>query len=206
MPGISWVIEQHEVSSDENPEAESIKLWLPSELDHHLCSAICHSSIVQMEIDLREGQCDDMLNKLHSQLPAKAHFLSFCNTNLHDQQQNTWALLTIEWLSDKVSASADKYCHVCHALLVLHGPGQWEFDLQVLNKSDVHAPGAFENEDNDMDFNDQHISKAQQVQHEWQLGEGHHVTSWLWMVPSVMGSEDDQSLNEGKPLFFQQTH
>ncbi|KAJ7582414.1 hypothetical protein C8J56DRAFT_894327 [Mycena floridula] len=79
--------EERRDSDDVAPQAEDIKLWLPSQLQsEEVCVTGCRKGLVEMEIRLREAQCTDPLTQIRGQLHAKRYLINYRNTHVMGQR------------------------------------------------------------------------------------------------------------------------
>ncbi|KAJ7580971.1 hypothetical protein C8J56DRAFT_1056969 [Mycena floridula] len=78
--------EERRDSDDVAPQAEDIKLWLPSQLQsEEVYVAGCRKGLVEMEIRLHEAQCTDPLTQIRGQLHAKRYLINYRNTHVTGQ-------------------------------------------------------------------------------------------------------------------------
>ena len=68
--------EQHILLDLPPPEAERIKLWLPSELSNADQLTGCMPSLLSLEKELHKAECYDTLDHIHDCLHAKKHLIN----------------------------------------------------------------------------------------------------------------------------------
>ncbi|KAK0455155.1 hypothetical protein EV421DRAFT_1700209 [Armillaria borealis] len=86
-------------------------LWLPSALPGHIRVEGCLAGVETIEEKLHEAQCLDAWQ--------------------------TWVVLFVDWLEQKVQGAAEKYRAARTALVRLQGPGTWQDTLQELHNEDL---------------------------------------------------------------------
>ncbi|KAJ7149321.1 hypothetical protein C8R43DRAFT_1128675 [Mycena crocata] len=124
MPGAVQEIDNDEEARDTDmppPNAEDIKLYLPSALSAEVREDGCRRGLPAMEAKLREGQCRDSLRNVRNRLHAKRHLLTYRDTNVAGQRAATRAYTLIERVGERVEASAVKYKRARAALIALWG-------------------------------------------------------------------------------------
>ncbi|KAF7310021.1 CxC2 domain-containing protein [Mycena indigotica] len=104
------------------PPAETTKLWLPSDLSVEQREAICRPALVEIEAQLRLGQCADALGKIRGHLHAKTHLIDTRNANAVGQSSSTRFGTLIGRVGDQARRQANKYREARLALLRLKGP------------------------------------------------------------------------------------
>lgn len=78
-----------DADSSQRVKAESVKLWLPSQLDAEDREAICLSGVVNHEKELRFGQLEDSLNDLRRARRTRHGLITFHKVQLAGQGQKT---------------------------------------------------------------------------------------------------------------------
>lgn len=124
MPGALRAIEREDEDRDPSaapPNAEDIKLWLPSDLTGSDRVTGCTVGLPEMEVKLREAQCEDALTMVRTRLHAKRFLISFRNTHHVGQKQSTRSNRLIARMGDRVVAHAEKYRAARRALIQLKG-------------------------------------------------------------------------------------
>ncbi|KAJ7106119.1 hypothetical protein C8R43DRAFT_906260, partial [Mycena crocata] len=149
MPAAAHEVQAEEEARDSEmppPEAEDIKLYLPSELGENVRDDGCRRGLPAMEAKLREGQCSDSIRNVRNRLHAKHHLLTYRDTNVVGQRAATRAYTLIERITERIEWSARKYKWARAALIALRGAGectQWKElearDIQLDEEREVDA-------------------------------------------------------------------
>ncbi|KAJ6501536.1 hypothetical protein C8R47DRAFT_1211112 [Mycena vitilis] len=125
MSGAVLELEQEEDARDSElppPQAEDIKLYLPSGLRTGDRDSGCRAGLPEMEGKLREGQCRDALTNLRTRLHAKRHLLDHRDDgNVAGQRAATRSYTLIGRIGERVDAAAAKYRRARLALIALRG-------------------------------------------------------------------------------------
>ncbi|KAJ7247716.1 hypothetical protein C8J57DRAFT_1240658 [Mycena rebaudengoi] len=111
MPGAINAIEEEEKQDLElpPPQAEHVKLWLPSDLSRAMRVAGCRAGMPEREAKLREAQCGDMLALVQSRQHVKHHLLNHHDDrNVVGQRVATWWYMLIGMLGEQVTDAADR--------------------------------------------------------------------------------------------------
>lgn len=127
MPGALCAIEVEEEARDPDampPNAEDIKLWLPSDLSGSERVSGCTRGLGNMEVKLREAQCEDALTSVRTRLHAKRYLIAFRNTHHVGQKQSIRSNTLIARMGDRVTVYAEKYCASRRALISLKGESE----------------------------------------------------------------------------------
>ncbi|KAJ6518333.1 hypothetical protein C8R47DRAFT_1205389 [Mycena vitilis] len=104
------------------PQAEDIKLYLPSGLRTGDRESGCRKGLPEKEALLREGQCRDALAQLRTRLHAKRHLLDHREDgNVVGQRAATRSYTLIGRIGERVDAAAAKYRRSRLALIALQG-------------------------------------------------------------------------------------
>lgn len=180
MPGVSTLRSDWSESMDRPPAAESIPLFLPSQINGR---APCPQQLSMIEFRLREGQAHDALTDLRQGLRSRAYMLKFKDRFLRGQGANTRARNCLKVLDTKINAAATRYRVAYHALSIL-GPllGQvgWKGHLRPLADDDICALS---------------------IGYELCPGEGRRRVSWIWRVcgygEQATDNESDDGFQEG---------
>ncbi|KAJ6490424.1 hypothetical protein C8R47DRAFT_977475, partial [Mycena vitilis] len=139
MPGAMLEMEEEEEKRDEElppPQAEDVKLFLPSELRPASRESGCKEGLVEKEARIREGQCCDALKKLRSHLHTKKHLLGFRDENAAGQRASTRSQTLIGRVGERVEVAAGKYRTARKALIDLRGEGAASA-YRKLRKADI---------------------------------------------------------------------
>ena len=184
-------------------EVEHQALWLPSALPPGHREHNCNQRLIEIETQLRQAQCTDILDKIRSLQRGRLSFISFRNRHVRGQNPSTRARDTIDRLEDKSKALALKYRDARSALYALLGPGEWEQELRELNHGDLTTPDGHEisiedpNDPIGPDGRPLSMSKKKKKNLELGLGEGRRAVSWIWTSTAAIGDGSDKVLHEG---------
>jgi hypothetical protein len=207
MPSVAMKLSADSTSDDKPLDIEDIRLWLPSELDSDLRKHGCHKDLPGMEEQLREGQCQDALDKIRNLQRAKMHFIHYRNSNVRGQKRATRSHELIDGITHKVNLLATRYRDAHKALIALRGPGEWEKELRELKDEDICSPNAtafnIENPNDPIGPDGRLKTKKQHAEIEKRLGEGRRTLSWIWFNAVEAGDETGrQELNDGVLQWF----
>ncbi|KAL1698180.1 hypothetical protein EV121DRAFT_218572, partial [Schizophyllum commune] len=138
MPGLASYLEGiGRVLSDDGEDAESIRLFLPSDLPNiAVRAAVCAPGLARIEERLRDGEAHESLE--HA-LRARTVTNTFRNTQVRGQPMSTRARSTFDKISKRVHSAKIRYRDSRNALLRLRGHGDWESTLRYLDDGDVRA-------------------------------------------------------------------
>ncbi|KAL1690227.1 hypothetical protein GGG16DRAFT_125844 [Schizophyllum commune] len=141
MPGLPSYLEGlGRTLSDDGEDAESIHLYLPSELPSNAVrAAICASGLARVEERLRDGEAHESLEEVRHALRARTVTNTFRNTQVRGQPMSTRARSTFDKISKRVHSAKIRYRDSRNALLRLRGHGDWETTLRYLDDDDVRA-------------------------------------------------------------------
>lgn len=129
------------------PEAERVKLWLPSELsDADRCTG-CMPSLPSMEKELRKAECYDTLDHIRDRLHAKKHLIDDRIRHVTGQRQGTKSNTIIGEVTERINLLADKYRHARSALWALGGKDEYGPIFQELKPE--HLTLDYEEEEDD---------------------------------------------------------
>ncbi|KDQ31598.1 hypothetical protein PLEOSDRAFT_1036768, partial [Pleurotus ostreatus PC15] len=173
MPGVTS-LRASEAEADIHTDAESLKLYLPSEVADRLPVR----SIADYEWRLRYGQAFDSLGDLRRNLLVLSSMYQSKDRYSRGQFHNTRSVMLVKNVQTRVNAAASKYrtCRVAlHALGTVLGKSGWEQVLRPLLDADVR--GLRDGED------------ASQ-------SEGRRTLSWIWATERTNEAELTEGMNE----------
>ena len=126
------------ISEDE--DVQSTNLLLPSSLPPETFIKTS-AKLVEMEKELRLGQCQDALSQLRGHLHSRARILKDKYVNVRHQAPNTRSRNLLDRLSTKINASAEKYRAAYTALLALDSDptAKWRSEFQPLHQKDIRS-------------------------------------------------------------------
>ena len=94
-------------------KAESVKLWLPSQLDPQDRDLICLAGAVDCEKELRLAQLEDSLDNLHQVRRIRHGLVLFHKVQLagEGQKTQTKSRAVMQTIQDRINKYARRYCH-----------------------------------------------------------------------------------------------
>lgn len=207
MPGLRCVLKTPSIL-DDSPDAlaESVRLYLPSEMSIGERSRACASGICEVEARIRHADASEALEDLRRCLRTRTYLNKWRVKNISGQRKSTRARALQHSVDVKVHSAKTRYRHSRKALVALNGHGEWEQKLKELQDDDVRAL-------NERTLTEHEKQQRQQrtmaglrtaddtregVVVEGALGEGHRKLSWIWLT--VSNDENSADMHEGKPL------
>ncbi|KAJ7212313.1 hypothetical protein GGX14DRAFT_564781 [Mycena pura] len=139
MPGVAELRRAEEESRDADvtpPQAEHVKLYLPSDLTPAQRRTACRPYLVEVEARLRYAHCATTIATLRSRLHAQAHIVAFRNEFIVGQKASTRSAMLIGRVGDRVGRVAAKYREARAALTALKGP-QYAKEFRELKDEDL---------------------------------------------------------------------
>ena len=164
-------------TSDSEPsprvKAESIKLWLPSQLDAKDRDLICLRGVVSGEKDLRFAQLEDSLNDLRRVRRVRRGLVTFHKVQLagEGQKSQTKSRAVMQTLQDRITKFVRRYNIARDALLCLDPLGGWQNIYLPLTEADNRGPGKEPEE----------VSSS----------DGQYSPSWIWRSSKTTVSPDE---------------
>lgn len=160
--------------SSRKEKAESIKLWLPSQLDNTGERAIlCVAGVINSEKELRFGQLQDSLNDLRKARRIRRGLITFHKIQLagEGQKTQTKSRAVMQTIQDRIGKSIRRYRVARDALLQLDPSGDWVNLHPPLMDADNRGPGKEPEE----------VSKS----------DGQYTASWIWLSNTTVVSPDE---------------
>jgi len=99
----------------------------------------CSTGIAEVEAHICHTDASEALDDLRRFLRTHTYLNKWQSKNISGQHHSTCAHALQHQVDVKVQAAKTHYHHSHKALLILHGSGEWEQTLQVLNDSDIWA-------------------------------------------------------------------
>jgi hypothetical protein len=164
---------------DEVQYAEDIRLLLPSSLGHAECIRLGKSTLMEQEIQLREGQANDALEELRM---ALAHKSLLYRTRLRvakSQRTETRAWDSIKKANVKVKKHVRMYHQAYKALLSLDSNTE---GFQPITKDDLKMSG--------------------DIVEETRIGQRSDTLAWFWRLGNMGQREGDDTWMEECEFFF----
>ena len=161
MPGVSDAGIPETGSSRE--KAESVKLWLPSDLDAAERDSLCSRSIITSERELRFGQLHDALDELRRARRIRRGLITFHNVQLagEGQKTQTKSRAVMHTVQECIDRAVRRYRVARAALLQLDSSASWQDLYRRLDDRDNRGPG----------------KEPEEVS----ASDGHYVPSWIWL-------------------------
>ena len=144
-------------------KAESVKLWLPSQLDSAERDALCSRGVITSERELRFGQLHDSLNELRRARRIRRGLVAFHKVQLagEGQKAQTKSRTVMHSVQERINRAVCHYRAARDALLQLDPSGSWQDLYHVLNDRDNRGPG--------------------KEPEEASASDGQYVPSWIWL-------------------------
>ena len=159
--------------SSPRAKAESVKLWLPSQLDVEDRDSICLGGVVNSEKELRFAQLEDTLNDLRRVRRIRYGLITFHKIQLSGEGQRTQtrSRSVVQTIQDRIDRCVRRYRVARDALLCLDPQGDWQNVYLRLTDNDNRGPG----------------KEPEEV-----LGsEGQFTPSWIWRSNATAVSPDE---------------
>jgi hypothetical protein len=164
-------------TSDPEPsprvKAESVKLWMPSQLDAPDRNTICLGGVVNTEKELRFAQLEDALDDLRRARRVRRGLIDFHKVQLAGEGQKTQTKSrgVMQTVQDRIARSFSHYNTARGALLSLDPCGGWKELYPLLTQADNRGPGKEVEE----------ISGS----------DGQYSPSWIWHSGATAISPDE---------------
>lgn len=175
------------------PEAEHVKLWLPSELSDVDRRTGCMPSLPSMERELRKAECYETLDHIRDRLHAKKHLIDERIRHATGQRKGTKSNTIIGEVTERIELLAIKYRHARLALWALGGEKEYGPVFQELKPE--HLTLDYEEEEDDDalrrmaraggDTSRKKRKKKKGVEHHPNAdaaGDTRRVLSWIWFA------------------------
>jgi hypothetical protein len=172
MPG-ALDIGTSDPGSSTRVKAESIKLWLPSQLDDEDRNLICLDGVVNSEKELRFAQLEDNLNDLRRARRIRYGLTAFHKVQLAGEgtKTQTKSRAVVQTIQDRIDRCARRYCVARDALLCLDPQSEWQTIYLPLTNADNRGPG--------------------KEPEEKLLPDGRYSLSWIWRSSVTAVSPDE---------------
>ena len=154
-------------------KAESVKLWLPSQLDPKDRDSICLGGVIGSEKEFRFAQLEDALDSLCRTRRIRRGLVIFHKVQLggEGQKTQTKSRAVLQTIQDRIDKCARRYRVARDALLSLDPCGDWQNLYPILTNDNNRGPGK---EPEEMSSSD-----------------GQYVPSWLWRSATTAVSPDE---------------
>jgi len=172
MPGVINV-GTSDSGSSRGEKAESVKLWLPSQLDTDDRNSLCLGGVVNSEKELRFAQLEDALNDLRRARRIRRGLVMFHKVQLvgEGQKTQTKSRAVMQTIQERIEKCFRRYHVARDALLSLDPCGEWQNLYPPLTEADNRGPG----------------KEPEEV-----LGsDGQYTPSWIWRSNTTAISPDE---------------
>lgn len=162
-----------DLGSSQRVKAESVALWLPSQLDAEDRDTICLRGVIKSEKELRFAHLEDSLNDLRRARRIRRGLFTFYKIQLAGQGQKiqTRSRGVLQTVEDRIAKCVQHYRVARDALLCLDPHGDWRSLYPPLNEHDNRGPGK---EPEEMKGTD-----------------GGYTPSWIWCSGTTTVSSDE---------------
>jgi hypothetical protein len=207
MPGLRSVLKNPIILDDSTEKlAESVRLYLPSELSSSDRDRACALGIPEVEARVRHADASEALDELRRYLRTRTYLNKWRIKNISGQQRTTRARALQHRVDVNVHDAKTRYRYSRKALLVLQGCGKWEETLKELRDDDVRALNERALTEREKQEREQRTATGRQMADdvregvvvEGALGEGRRKLSWIWMT--VSGDENSPAMHEGNHI------
>lgn len=178
MPGVldadaTDAINTADPESSQRTKAESITLWLPSQLDEEDRVAICSRGVIDSEKQLRFAQLEDSLNALRRARRTRRGLIDFHKVQLAGQGQKTQtkSQAVMQTVQVRINKCVRRYRVARNALLCLDPDGGWKDLYRPLTNEDNRGPG--------------------KEPDEMLASDGKYIGSWIWASGTTAVSRDE---------------
>ena len=172
MPGTLDTVPTDPVSL-ERVKAESLKLWLPSQLDAEDRVVICLGGVINSEQELRLAQLEDSLSGLRRARRTRLGLITFHKVQLTGQGQKvqTKSQAAMQSIQDRIDRYVRRYRTARDALLRLDPRGSWAELYLPLTDNDNRGP----------------MKELQEVPG----SDGQYAPSWIWRSNTTAISREE---------------
>jgi hypothetical protein len=192
---------QRDVYEQRARSAESIKLFLPSELGAEARGKACENGLADIETNFREAELAETLEELRQALRARSATIRFRRRNVAGQKALTRGQGVLRQIVIRIHKAKLRYRYARNAYLRLKGHGPWERMHRVLADEDVRGI-------NERTWSDEDKAAQERLRDLGEIvegglavtgtvaaGEGRHTMSWIWYDSGMDGGKKE--LDEG---------
>lgn len=198
------------------PDAENVKIWLPSNLTREEREEGCVEGLARVEVSLRVAQCTDALKDIRYRLHARRYIINERNAHATGQQQSTRARNVIARLDERIVRLAEKYRAArrglfCLAPAVNYPTFQELKDNDLTIDDDREADGAStERLNNHGERGSRAISNARKsdtipstardcaIASVREADSRRNLTSWIWTALGGPTQDGEAQVHDGK--------
>ncbi|KAJ7884013.1 hypothetical protein B0H13DRAFT_1628846 [Mycena leptocephala] len=190
-------VPQRELWEDKTRGAETIKLFLPSELGEASRNNACAMGLGKVEEEMQLGELEVTLEQLRRTLQARGAMVYFRRRNITGQRALTRGQGVMCQITVRIHKAKLRYRYARNALLRLKGHGDWEKKYRALAEEDVRGVNERATSEEELAENDRLRAFGEVVEGGIAVagtvtaGEGAHTMSWIWYNTRLGSSEAD---------------
>lgn len=158
---------------------EKVPLFLPSDLSSRERSGSCYKGLGDIELRLRDAQCQSSLDQLRNQLHIKSRLLTYKGINVRHQGPNTRARSLITRNEAKICLHAEKYRAARAAKCRLLDGDNESVEWMPLRQEDVRCMQ--DAEDLEVQKKKEEERRATGTKEVRGSKEGYRQLSWIWL-------------------------
>ncbi|KAK7018251.1 CxC2 domain-containing protein [Favolaschia claudopus] len=191
---------QREIYEDRTRAAESIKLFMPSELAADVRDKAGETGLAKIEEEMREAELSDSLEELRGELRIRSGTNQFRHRNVTGQRGLTRGQGVLRQVEVRIHKAKLRYRYARNALLRLRGHGPWERVFRALAEEDVRGI-------NERARTEEEKAEQERLRALGQIveggvgaagivaaGEGSHTMSWIWYKTQI-GDGDEEMID-----------
>ncbi|KAJ6452354.1 hypothetical protein C8R47DRAFT_998112, partial [Mycena vitilis] len=173
MPGLvkGLTRAQRVIWNEKGVDAESVKLFMPSELENEARGRACEKGLALVEEEMRKGELEETLEDLRQALRARTATSRFRHRNTTGQRALTRGQGVLRQITVRIHKAKLRYRYARNAVMRLCSHGAWEKRFRTLSDEDIGEGG---------------IAAAATLA----AGEGTHTMSWIWYSTKLDGDKD----------------
>lgn len=188
---------QRNLWEDKTRNAESMKLFMPSELGAGSRAEACEKGLDGLEEEMREGEVQETLEELRMALRTRTMANRFKHQHLTGQRSLTRGQGVLRQITVRIHKAKLRYRYARNALLRLRGHGPWEKTYRALLDEDIRGV-------NERTMNEEEKGERDRLRELGEIveggfaavatvvaGEGRRVMSWIWYKTNLENSEQE---------------
>jgi hypothetical protein len=197
---------QRELWEDKTRSAETIKLFLPSELGEMSRQNACEVGLGKVEEEMRLEELEVTLEQLRRALQARGTMAYFRRRNITGQRALTRGQGVMRQITVRIHKAKLRYRYARNVVLRPKGHGDWEKKYAVLAEEDVRGVNERATSEEEAAENDRLRELGEVVEGGIAVagtvaaGEGSHTMSWIWYNSRVGSTEAE--LVDGTSAFL----
>lgn len=206
MAGLGSILEEPALLQDDpDVPAETVRLFMPSELSDQKRAQACLPGVADVECQIREASLGDTLEQLRRHLRTRSHVNKWKVLNVRGQRYNTRARALQHRVDVKVHAAKMRYRHCRRAYLALAGSGPWIHQYKELQDDDCRALNERELTQKEKEARRERIQSGERevgntrdgVVVTGVIGDTRCAPSWIWYNTGAQGTDDAEAVLEG---------